>query len=93
MLTAARSLRRVRLNLDFPDDHGPYCNEYEVRTKWRETFEEQYGPEITKIMEKCPELECVELLYHGIPRGTWAEFHPSRCATPRFVLEYDAEHM
>ncbi|RDX52518.1 hypothetical protein OH76DRAFT_1400310 [Lentinus brumalis] len=93
VLTAARSLRRVRLNLDFPDDHGPYCNEYEVRTKWRETFEEQYGPEITKIMEKCPELECVELLYHGIPRGTWAEFHPSRCATPRFVLEYDAEHM
>ena len=93
LLTAARSLRTLRLNLDFRDDHGAYCGEYAVRREWWYKFRDTLGWEIVDaVQDACPLLGCVELLYHGHPTATWAEFHPSRCAEPRFVLSYDKDH-
>ncbi|RDX54266.1 hypothetical protein OH76DRAFT_1431059 [Lentinus brumalis] len=92
LLSATRSLRAVRLNLDFHGDHGPYCGKYVVRKAWWDTFKGSLGWEIVNIMQDCPLLRCVELLYHGSPTATWVEFHPPRCAEPRFVLSYDKDH-
>ncbi|KAI0719802.1 hypothetical protein C8T65DRAFT_736360 [Cerioporus squamosus] len=75
LLSAAHSLRVARLNLDFHEDHGPYCDDFPARK------------ELVKILEeKCPFLERVNVLYHRIPTTTWAEFHSSRSAEPHFVL-------
>ncbi|KAI0708666.1 hypothetical protein C8Q76DRAFT_681001 [Earliella scabrosa] len=93
LLTALKSLRTVHLNLDFHDDHGPYCDNRRLREGWFETFRNSRGPEIVGILEDCPDLDYVGLLYHGIPSATWVEFHPARCAEPRFVLEYDGTHI
>ena len=87
-----KSLRTVHLNLDFHDDPGPYCDNRRLREGWFETFRNSRGPEIVGILEDCPDLDYVGLLYHGIPSATWVEFHPPRCAEPRLVLEYDQEH-
>ncbi|TFK79226.1 hypothetical protein K466DRAFT_442619, partial [Polyporus arcularius HHB13444] len=65
LLKRAHSLCTVRLNLDFHDDHGPYCNAAAVREAYWSTFRDQRGPEIVGIMDACPSLEYVELLYHG----------------------------
>lgn len=92
LLTPLKALRSVRLNLDFHDDHGPYCDEHDERDAWFEVFKNHRGPEIVDILQECPYLEYVALLYHGYPSATWAEFHPLRCAEPRFVLEYDDIH-
>ncbi|KAI0752636.1 hypothetical protein C8Q80DRAFT_467168 [Daedaleopsis nitida] len=92
LLTPMRALRSVRLNLDFHDDHGAYCDDHEDRDAWFEIFKNQRGPEIVDILQDCPYLEYVALLYHGYSSATWAEFHPLRCAEPRFVLEYDDMH-
>ncbi|KAI0708670.1 hypothetical protein C8Q76DRAFT_799900 [Earliella scabrosa] len=91
LLAAATSLRTVHLNLDFPDDHGPYCSEPSERKAWYPTFQ-QLGWEVVDVMQRCPLLEYVGLLYHGMPGTTWAEFHPPRCAEPRLVLQYDEAH-
>ncbi len=90
ILARATSLRTVRLNLDFHDDTQAYCPNPYLGDKWREVFEKQRGPEIMQAM--CPCLEYVALLYHGCPASVWAEFHPQRCAEPRFVLKCDAAH-
>ena len=83
-----KSLRRLRLNLDFHDDHGPYCNVWKVRDAWFSKLTGEIGWEIVETLEEhCPLLELVEILYHAIPTSTWAEFHPCRCADPRFVLD------
>ena len=92
-LTAVKSLRTVRLNLDFHDDHQAYCGNPEKRKRWRDTFIEQRGPEILAIMQECPLLEHVALLYHGTSSATWVEFRTPRCPGPRVVLEYDPEHV
>ena len=81
----------MHLNLDLNGDHGPYCGKYPVRKAWYTIFEAR-GWEIVDVMQACPKLEYVALLYHGIPYATWVEFHPPRCAEPRLVLEYDQEH-
>ena len=52
----------------------------------------EYGPQIVDIMQVCPLLEYVGLLYHHIPTSIWLEFHPPRCAEPRFVLKNDISH-
>ncbi|PIL28959.1 hypothetical protein GSI_09006 [Ganoderma sinense ZZ0214-1] len=93
MLASAKSLRTVRLSLDFHDDHGAYCGNPEKRGRWRDTFMRQRGPEILAIMQECPLLEHVALLYHGSPSATWVEFRTDRCPGPRVVLEYDSEHV
>ncbi|PIL28961.1 hypothetical protein GSI_09008 [Ganoderma sinense ZZ0214-1] len=92
-LTAVKSLRTVRLNLDFHDDHGPYCGNNAKRERWRDTFMGQRGPEVLAIMQECPLLQHVALLYHGHPSATWVEFQTARCPGPRVVLEYDSEHV
>ncbi|TFK82594.1 hypothetical protein K466DRAFT_530188 [Polyporus arcularius HHB13444] len=92
ILASARALRTLRLNLDFRGDHGPYCGDYAVRKKWWDTFKGTLGWEIVDIVQDCPLLGCVEILYHGAPTATWVEFHPQRCAEPRFVLSYDDDH-
>nr|VWP01970.1 Autophagy-related protein 11 [Ganoderma boninense] len=92
-LTAVKSLRTVRLNLDFHDDHQAYCGNPDKQKRWHDTFMGQRGPEILAIMEECPLLEHVALLYHGSPSTTWVEFRTARCPGPRVVLEYDPEHV
>ena len=83
-----KSLRRLRLNLDFHEDHGPYCSEWDVRDAWFTKLTGEIGWEIVETLEKhCPLLQSVELLYHTISTSTWVEFHPCRCADPRFVLD------
>ncbi|KAI0695083.1 hypothetical protein C8T65DRAFT_551628, partial [Cerioporus squamosus] len=75
LLTGARNLRSVRLNLDFHDDHGPHTNAGgSVLREWRITFRERRGPEIVAILEACPWLEDVELLYHAWWSSRWAKF-------------------
>ena len=81
-LAAAKSLRTVHLNLDFRDDHGPYCHDNMFRGPWYATFSMMYGPEILAVLQSCPLLEYVGLLYHDKTRSVWAEFHPPRCAVP-----------
>ena len=93
ILSALKSLRTIHLNLDFHDDHGAYCGEHERRSAWFETFKNERGPALVDILQDCPHLDYVGVLYHGYPKPTWAEFHPARCSEPRFVLEYDALHM
>ena len=79
--------------MDFERDHGAYSDRGTHRDEWLELFRDEVGPQITEIMQAaCPALEYVGLLYHGIPWATWAEFHPSWCPEPRFVLSYDAAH-
>nr|VWP00244.1 Inosine-5'-monophosphate dehydrogenase (IMP dehydrogenase) (IMPD) (IMPDH) (EC [Ganoderma boninense] len=93
LLSAAKTLRTLRLNLDFPEDHQAYCANQEKRDEWLVLFRER-GPEIVEIVAtSCPRLEHVALLYHGYEGGTWAEFHPQRCAEPRFVLDDTREHL
>ena len=92
-LTAFKTLRTIHLNLDFLDDHGPYCKNMQSRDAWFEVFRNERGPAIVEVLQECPALEYVGLLYHGIPESIWVEFHPSRCAEPRFVLEYDSSHL
>ena len=93
ILKRIKSLRTIHLNLDFHDDHGPYCFSEGVRHAWFEVFRHERGPAIVNILQECSLLDYVGLLYHGLPHSTWVEFHPARCAKPRFVLEYDSAHM
>ncbi|KAI1792804.1 hypothetical protein LXA43DRAFT_1093441 [Ganoderma leucocontextum] len=86
ILAGSRSLRTVRLNLDFHDDHQAYCGNPIIRQEWFRVIQGGAG---VAIMQACPRLEYVALLYHGRPASVWAEFHPERCAEPRFVLKYD----
>ena len=93
ILARARSLRTVRLNLDFYNDPGSYCHSSSHRERWLETLRTKVGPKILRIMQAgCPSLEHVAILYHGCPSSIWVEFHPdpSRCtgAEPRFVMSY-----
>ena len=53
LLAAAKSLRTVHLNLDFPDDHGPYCSEPSERKAWYPTFQ-QLGWEVVDVMQRLP---------------------------------------
>ncbi|RDX54846.1 hypothetical protein OH76DRAFT_1308640, partial [Lentinus brumalis] len=76
LLTAAPSLRTIRLNLDFRGDHGPYCGTYAVRKAWWGRFKESLGWEVVEVLQDCPLLDCVEILYHGNPTATWVESHP-----------------
>ena len=63
------------------------------RSRWLPLFKMR-GFEIVDLLEaSCPRLEHIALLYHGDPASTWAEFHPQRCAEPRFVLDYTKDHM
>ena len=94
LLSAATTLRTLRLNLDFHEDHQAYCAHRGKRDAWLKLFRDERGPEIVEIVaEACPRLEHVALLYHGWEGATWAEFHPQRCAEPRFVLDYTREHL
>ena len=80
----------MRLNLDFPEDHGPYCHILPRRDAWFARLKDEIGTAIVRVLEeRCPLLEAVEILYHGVPTSTWVEFHPSRCvgAEPRFVMD------
>ncbi|KAI0767512.1 hypothetical protein C8Q74DRAFT_1439605 [Fomes fomentarius] len=62
-LAALKSLRVAHLNLDFHDDHGPYCSDHDRRAAWFEIFKNERGPEIVEILQACPRLEYVGLLY------------------------------
>ncbi|PIL28954.1 hypothetical protein GSI_09001 [Ganoderma sinense ZZ0214-1] len=92
-LSAIKSLRVVRLNLDFEDDHQAYCGDVQHRQVWYDTLTRRKGPEIVNIMQTCPQLEHVALLYHGHPSSTWAEFRPARYPGPKVVVEYDPQHI
>ena len=94
VLSARTTLRTLRLNLDFPEDHQAYCANLPKRDAWLALFRDERGPEIVEIVAaSCPWLEHVALLYHGFEGATWAEFHPQRCAEPRFVLDNTREHL
>ena len=87
------SLWTIRLNLDFHNDHQAYCANPEKRELWHDTFMGQCGPEILTIIQECPLLEHVVLLYHGNSSATWVEFRTPWCPGPRVVLKYDSEHV
>ena len=94
MLTSfQRTLRSVRLNLDFHDDHGPYCKAgfTRVREPYWDTFKDKRAPEIVGILEACPYLEYVELLYHGEVASRWPRFLTSRYPEPRFLDSRDMD--
>ncbi|KAM5536459.1 hypothetical protein V8D89_009895, partial [Ganoderma adspersum] len=94
LLSAATSLRTLRLNLDFHEDHQAYCAHPRKREAWLALFRDTLGPAIVEVVaQSCPRLEHVALLYHGWEGATWAEFHPRRCAEPRFVLDYMGGHL
>ncbi|TFK82587.1 hypothetical protein K466DRAFT_500054 [Polyporus arcularius HHB13444] len=82
LLAAARGLRKIRLNLDFHDDQGPYCGRGFNYSIWQSTFRHR-GPEIVEILEACPWLEYVELLYHAYNGSRWTKFLTSRYPGPR----------
>ena len=64
------------------------------RAAWLALLHDTLGPTIVEIVaEACPALEHVALLYHGCEGATWAEFHPRRCAEPRFVLDDMGGHL
>ncbi|RPD61771.1 hypothetical protein L226DRAFT_534044 [Lentinus tigrinus ALCF2SS1-7] len=89
-LAAAKSIRWLRLNLDFHEDHGPYCNVWKLRDKWFTRLTGELGWEIVEMLEEhCPLLESVKLLCHCVPASTWAEFRCCRRADPRFLLDPD----
>ncbi|RDX52505.1 hypothetical protein OH76DRAFT_1480615 [Lentinus brumalis] len=91
-LAGAKSLRWLRLNLDFREDHGAYCADLTFRDVWFSRLTGSIGWEIVDALEiHCPLLESVEILYHAIPTSIWLEFHPCRCADPRFVLDFERE--
>ena len=92
ILARARSLRTVRLNLDFYNDPRGCCRSSH-RERWLQTLRMKMGPKILRIMQAgCPSLEHVAILYHGSPSSIWVEFHPdpSGCAgaEPRFMMSY-----
>ncbi|KAM5535305.1 hypothetical protein V8D89_010990 [Ganoderma adspersum] len=94
LLSAATALRTLRLNLDFHEDHQAYCAHLRKREAWLALFRDILGPAIVEVVAaSCPRLEHVALLYHGWEGATWAEFHPRRCAEPRFVLDYMGGHL
>lgn len=95
ILSRARSLRTVRLNLDFRNDPQAYCGNSRHRDRWLQKLREKVGPEIVEIMQACASLEYVAILYHGSPSSIWVEFHPSRVrgVEPRFVMSYDDAHV
>ncbi|KAM5535336.1 hypothetical protein V8D89_011021 [Ganoderma adspersum] len=94
LLSGATTLRTLRLNLDFHEDHQAYCAHRRKREAWLALFRDTLGPAIVEVVAaSCPRLEHVALLYHGWEGATWAEFHPRRCAEPRFVLDFMGEHL
>ncbi|PIL28942.1 hypothetical protein GSI_08989 [Ganoderma sinense ZZ0214-1] len=93
LLSTLTSLLTLRLNLDFHDDHQAYCGAPWERERWFPLFKARGFDIVDLLQESCPRLEHVALIYHGIPAATWAEFHPQRCAEPRFVLDYAKYHV
>ncbi|KAM5545978.1 hypothetical protein V8D89_000104 [Ganoderma adspersum] len=92
-LATIPSLRSVRLNLDFEDDHQAYCGSPQRRKVWYDKLTETKGPEIVDIMQTCPLLEHVALLYHGHPSSTWLEFPTPRFPGRKVIVKYDSEHV
>ena len=76
-------LRTLRLNLNFLEECGAYSTNDDIRTDWWDMLSHRIGWEIVEIVQACPLLEHVRVLYHGDPHSLWVEFHPSRCAPPR----------
>ncbi|KAM5545979.1 hypothetical protein V8D89_000105 [Ganoderma adspersum] len=91
-LAAMKSLRVVRLNLNFEDDHQAYCGNLQRRQVWYDTLTGRKGPQIINIMQTCPLLDHVTLLYHGHPSSTWAEFRTARYQGPKVIVKYDPQH-
>ena len=58
------------------------------RGPWFSIFSMTYGPEILDVLQACPHLEYVALLYHDETRTVWVQFHPPRCAVPVVHPEY-----
>ncbi|KAI1792805.1 hypothetical protein LXA43DRAFT_317061 [Ganoderma leucocontextum] len=96
LLTAIKSLRTAKLNLDFGDDcHAYRCSGDKRRKGWFRTYVRR-GTDILEAMRRgCPLLHHVELLYHGHPGPTWLEFHPApgRKRKPKVVCEHDPAHI
>nr|VWP01968.1 Ubiquitin-like modifier-activating enzyme ATG7 (ATG12-activating enzyme E1 ATG7) (Autophagy-related protein 7) [Ganoderma boninense] len=93
LLSTATSLVTLRLNLDFHDDHQAYCSAPWERRRWFPLFKARGFEVVDLLQASCLRLQHVALLYHGDPAATWAEFHPQRCAEPRFVLDYTKHHV
>ena len=69
------------------DDPGMYVLDDTTAFKaWFPTFKKR-GTQILMFMQVCPQLEFVALLYFGRTNPYWAEFHPKRCAMPRFLVD------
>ena len=88
-----KALRVLRLNLDFEGDHQAYCGNADRRRIWYATLTRKKGPEIAHVMQACPLLEHVDLLYHGQPSSIWIEFHPPQIGRLEIVVKYDSDHV
>ncbi|KAI0772723.1 hypothetical protein BD413DRAFT_473680 [Trametes elegans] len=66
-ITSLTLLRTMRLHLNFPEESIVYCTISVTRKAWYDTLTECIGWEIVEIVQACPLLEHVGLLYHGDP--------------------------
>ncbi|KAI0752655.1 hypothetical protein C8Q80DRAFT_468037 [Daedaleopsis nitida] len=83
LLTPAKSLRTIHLNLDLPENPGPYSEDSEARGRWLLVYKER-GCEPAVLLQECTLLEHVALLGHGLIGSMWFEFYPPRfCRTER----------
>ena len=83
LLTPLKTLRALRLNLDFPDTTGPRTSLKQYGEPMRHTrwiaAAQMRGLEMADVMEAhCPELECVCLLVHDASGSYWWKFRPSK---------------
>ncbi|RDX56993.1 hypothetical protein OH76DRAFT_4923 [Lentinus brumalis] len=84
ILASAVSLRTVNLNLDFHDEVRLYSEDMPGRARCKDVRDAR-GWELANIFEACRQLEYVALLTHGLSCSLWLQFHPRRCAEPRYT--------
>ncbi len=81
-LSALKSAVWLRLNLDFPGDPGEYQPDVGsgALEQWRRRLS-TFGSEILDMLEPCPALRCIALLYHGEPPSMWVWYYRTRQGT------------
>ncbi|RPD53159.1 hypothetical protein L226DRAFT_485461 [Lentinus tigrinus ALCF2SS1-7] len=76
-LASVKRLRRLRLNLDFPETTGPLCDSSEAFYRWTTLFL-QVGTRMMAVLhQSCPMLVALEMLKQTYNSALWARFHPS----------------
>ncbi|RPD61683.1 hypothetical protein L226DRAFT_534123 [Lentinus tigrinus ALCF2SS1-7] len=87
ILASTASLRTVNLNLDFHDEVRLYVDN-NAETNRCKRIRDARGWELANIFEACPRLEYVALLTHSFDNYFWGQYHPRRCAEPRYTAQF-----